>query len=146
MILFDQASLLLRSGEMSLYRGAASGGASALFVMAENASPACLKRLEQEYALREELHSTWAARPVLLSRHAGRVTMTLEDPGGEPLDRVLRGAMDLSVVLRIAIGLARTLQHLHERGIIHKDIKPANVLVNVASGDTWLTGFGIASR
>ncbi len=117
-----------------------------LFAMAENASPACLKRLEQEYALRDELHSTWAARPVHLSRDAGRVTMTLEDPGGEPLDRVLKGPTDPGIVLRIALGLARTLQHLHERGIIHKDIKPQNILVNVASGDTWLMGFGIASR
>ena len=41
---------------------------------------------------------------------------------------------------RVAIG------HLHQRGIIHKDIKPANVLVNSVTGQCWLTGFGIASR
>ncbi len=35
---------------------------------------------------------------------------------------------------------------LHERGLIHKDIKPANVFVNSATGQVWLTGFGIASR
>jgi serine/threonine protein kinase len=33
---------------------------------------------------------------------------------------------------------------VHERGLIHKDIKPANVLVDAASGRVWLTGFGIA--
>ena len=33
-----------------------------------------------------------------------------------------------------------------ERGIIHKDIKPANVLVNSVTGQCWLMGFGIASR
>src|SRR5213075_1020810 len=38
------------------------------------------------------------------------------------------------------------LRQLHERGLIHKDIKPANVLVNSATGEVWLTGFGIASR
>jgi len=35
---------------------------------------------------------------------------------------------------------------MHERGLIHKDIKPANTLIDEASGGVWLTGFGIASR
>ena len=35
---------------------------------------------------------------------------------------------------------------MHERGLIHKDIKPANVLVDAATGQVRLTGFGIASR
>ncbi len=46
----------------------------------------------------------------------------------------------------MAIGLAVALGRLHERGLIHKDVKPANVLVNSATGQVWLMGFGIASR
>ena len=39
--------------------------------------------------------------------------------------------------------LAAALGRLHGRGLIHKDIKPANVLVDSATGQVWLTGFGI---
>jgi predicted ATPase/signal transduction histidine kinase/CheY-like chemotaxis protein len=48
--------------------------------------------------------------------------------------------------LRIAIGMAGALGQVHRRGLIHKDIKPANILIDMASGGAWLTGFGIASR
>jgi PAS domain S-box-containing protein len=70
----------------------------------------------------------------------------LEDPGGAPLDRLLGRPLDVSHFLRIAIPLAGALRQVHERGLIHKDIKPANILVDAVSGGVWLTGFGIASR
>jgi predicted ATPase/signal transduction histidine kinase len=54
--------------------------------------------------------------------------------------------MELSQFLRLAVGLASALGKLHQRCLIHKDIKPANILVDSASGAVWLTGFGIASR
>src|SRR6202043_2683940 len=88
----------------------------------------------------------WAARPVALTHDNGRMTLVLEDPGGTPLDRLLGRPLDVSHFLRIAIPLAGALRHVHERGLIHKDIKPANILVDAASGGVWLTGFGIASR
>ncbi len=70
----------------------------------------------------------------------------LEDPGGAVLDRLLGRPLGITQFLRIAISLARALRQVHARGLIHKDIKPANILVDVASGGVWLTGFGIASR
>src|SRR5712672_1893793 len=74
------------------------------------------------------------------------MTLVLEDPGGVPLDRLLGRPLDVSHFLRIAIPLAGALHQVHERGLVHKDIKPANILVDAASGGVWLTGFGIASR
>src|ERR1700726_3905949 len=55
------------------------------------------------------------------------------------------GDSELSRFLRIAIGLTAALGQVHRRGLIHKDIKPANVLVD-DGGNVWLTGFGIASQ
>src|SRR5712672_1309588 len=74
------------------------------------------------------------------------MTLVLEDPGGVPLDRLLGRPLDASHFLGIAIPLAGALRHVHERGLIHKDIKPANVLVDFATGQVWLTGFGIAAH
>ena len=72
--------------------------------------------------------------------------LVLEDAGGEPLDRLLGAPMEVGRFLRLAIGIAVALGKLHQRGLVHKDIKPANILVNSATGEVRLTGFGIASR
>src|SRR6202789_2265975 len=143
----------LREGpDFTLYRGRQHGNPSPVLVVAltgEQPSPQSLRRLEHEYSLSAELDPVWAAQPLKLTRYEGRTILVLKDPGGEPLDRILeRGhgkPLDLTRVLRIAIGLTRALGHVHRHGLIHKDIKPENVLVDDADR-VWLTGFGIASR
>ncbi len=136
----------LREGDIALYRGSGNGLAPILLVATEDTSLGSVERLEREYALKGELDATWAARPVALTHHNGRMTLVLEDPGGAPLDRLLGRPMEVSHFLRIAIAVAKALRQVHERGLIHKDIKPANILMDSASGGAWLTGFGIASR
>ena len=107
---------------------------------------AVLDRLAHEYELRDELDGAWAARPLELARESGRTVLVLEDPGGEPLERLLGGPMEVERFLRLAIGIAAAVGKVHQRGLVHKDIKPANILVNCADGRARLTGFGIASR
>jgi PAS domain S-box-containing protein len=136
----------LREGDFTLYRGSGDGLAPVLLAAPKDASPGSLERLEHEYALRTDLNSSWAARPLALSRYDGRMTLVLEDPGGEPLDRLLDKPLGISEFLRIAIRLTLALRHVHECGLIHKDIKPGNVLVHRDSSRVWLTGFGLASR
>ena len=105
-----------------------------------------LDRLTHEYELKDELDGAWAARPLALMRDAGRTVLVLDDPGGEPLDRLLGGPMEVGRFLRLAIAVTSALGKLHQRGLIHKDIKPANIMVGCADGHVRLTGFGIASR
>lgn len=138
----------LRKGEFTLYRGSSEGLDPILLVASaeENSARESLKRLEHEYDLRAELDAGWAVRPIALARHDGRMALVLEDPGGEPLDQLLGQPMDVVQFLRVAIPLAAALRGVHERNLIHKDIKPANILLDLASGCVWLTGFGIASR
>ena len=143
----------IREGaDFTLYRGRQPGNSSLILAVAptaEQPSPQSLRRLEHEYSLAAELDPAWAAKPLALTRNEGRITLILTDPGGEPLDLVFERArvqpLDLTRSLRIAIGLAAALGQVHRHGLIHKDVKPANVLVDDA-GNAWLTGFGIASR
>jgi predicted ATPase/signal transduction histidine kinase len=143
----------LREGaEFTVYRGRERGNQMpilAVVVAAEQPSPQCLRRLEQEYLLATELDAAWAAQPLALTRHRGRAVLILKDPGGEPLDRIIEQhkgqPIDLNRFLRIAIGLAAALSQAHRQGLIHKDVKPANALVD-DSDHVWLTGFGFASR
>ena len=135
--------------EFILDRGQRDRDLSAILVVApvsEHPVPGILERLEHEYALRDELDSDWAVRPLTLAHREDRTVLILEDPGGEPLDRLLGQPMEISWFLRFAVGLAAALGRLHQQGLIHKDIKPANILADSASGAVWLTGFGIASR
>src|SRR5713226_7325072 len=143
----------IREGaDFTLYRGRQHGNPSPVLVVAlatEQPSPQRLRRLEHEYSLASELDPSWAAKPLALTRHEGRTILILKDPGGEPFDLVLERdqgqPLDLTRFLHIAIGLAAALGQVHRHGLIHKDIKPENVLVDDA-GNVWLTGFGIASQ
>ncbi|MGH9763429.1 MAG: ATP-binding protein, partial [Blastocatellia bacterium] len=109
-------------------------------------TPESLKRMEHDYSLRLEVDPDWAARPIALVRHEGQIVLVLEHRGGQPLDRLIHGPMEMSRFLQIAIGLTSALSRLHKRELIHKDVKPANVLVDYATSRVWLMGFGIASR
>ncbi|WP_284273913.1 trifunctional serine/threonine-protein kinase/ATP-binding protein/sensor histidine kinase [Bradyrhizobium iriomotense] len=113
---------------------------------AEHSTPDLLNRLAHEYGLRDDLDDSWAARPLEFLRERGQAILVLKDPGGEPLERVVAPPMELGTFLRLGVALSAALGRLHERGLVHKDIKPTNVLVNSAMGQVWLTGFGIASR
>jgi PAS domain S-box-containing protein len=138
----------LREGEFTVRRGSGKSLPPILLVtpVAEHPSPKSLERLEHEYALRAELDRAWAARPIALTHYDNRLALVLEDPGGEPLDRLLSHPLETTQLLRIAISLAMALRHVHDRDLIHKDIKPANILVDIKSGAAWFTGFGISSR
>jgi PAS domain S-box-containing protein len=79
-------------------------------------------------------------------QHEGRSVLVLEDPGGEPLDQLVGTPMEMGQFLRVAISLSQAVRQLHGRGLVHKDLKPANVMIEPSTGQVWLTGFGIASR
>ena len=118
----------------------------ALAAAAEHPTPSILDSFAREYELRNDLDSAWAVRPLDLVREGNRTVLVLEDPGGEPLDRLLDEPMEMGRFLDLAISIVNALGKAHQRGIVHRDVKPANILTDCADGQVRLTGFGIASR
>jgi predicted ATPase/signal transduction histidine kinase/CheY-like chemotaxis protein/HPt (histidine-containing phosphotransfer) domain-containing protein len=140
---------LRKDGELILSRGRREADGSRLLVVqlaSEHPSVRSIEQLEHEYSIREDLDPSWAAKPIALESHGRRKMLFLSDPGGEPLESLLGEPFDLRAFLRIGISLAGALGKLHAAGLIHKNIKPANILAEMPAANTWLTGFGIASR
>src|SRR5262249_14359952 len=126
---------LHQDGEFVLYRGLCttetgtnSRSILALSPVTEHTPAATIKKIEHEFSLKDELDRAWAIRPIGLTQEQNRTMLVFEDPEGEPLDRLLRRTMDLRQFLRCAIGLSAALSQVHRRGLIHKDIKPSNVM------------------
>jgi predicted ATPase/signal transduction histidine kinase/tRNA A-37 threonylcarbamoyl transferase component Bud32 len=102
-------------------------------------------RYQREYDLLRRLRGA----PGVLVVHAHEViqerpVLVLEDVGGLALSEQVGRSLSPSRFLELALSLSTTLAEVHRRGVIHKDIKPANILVSL-SGQTWLIDFGIAT-
>jgi PAS domain S-box-containing protein len=140
----DSDQVLIRRSRNDESAGTSS--TLALILTSSSPAPTGLSRLAHYYQLKDELGASWAVRPISLAQERGQPLLVLEDPGGELLDRLIGPPMQIGKFLRLAAGISAALRQLHERGLIHKDIKPTNVLVNSATDQVWLMGFGIASR
>jgi hypothetical protein len=149
---FTSSAVLWADGERVIYRGWRDGTdgdrkpALAVVPATKHLAARAIDCLAHEYSLRAELDGAWAAGPIELIGKPERIMLLLEDPGGEPLEQFLGAPTELGRFLRLAVSIATALSKLHRRGLVHKNIKPANILVNCTDRKVRLTGFGLASR
>ncbi len=145
----DEAETLLHTGEFVFSRLTRAEGAAGSLVMTPaigRVTPASAARLQHAYGLQADLHSSWATRPSELVQRDDKLALVLEDPGGQFLQTLIGRTAALTTRLRMAVGIVTAIGRLHARGLIHRDIRPANLLVDPETGEAWLTGFGLTSR
>ncbi|MEU5275013.1 protein kinase [Streptomyces asoensis] len=79
-----------------------------------------------------------------VGRHDGRAYLVMQLVEGRTLKaRIAEGALSCEDTARLGAGLARALAHAHEAGIVHRDVKPSNILLD-PSDRPYLTDFGIS--
>jgi serine/threonine-protein kinase len=82
-----------------------------------------------------------------VGQHEGLPFLVMERLQGQSLEEYLDGGGKLSIreVLSIGIQLAGALDYAHDRGVIHRDVKPSNIYFDPGSGLVKLVDFGIAA-
>ncbi|MDI3291012.1 AAA family ATPase [Polyangium sp. 15x6] len=108
-------------------------------------SPETIRQLEHERTVARDLDSGLVLHPITLARWADRTVLVFEDFRGVPLSHLLGAPMEVGRFLRIAEKTAQALAGLHDHHVIHKDIRPDNIIVDVETAEVRLTELGIAS-
>lgn len=108
--------------------------------------PAVVDRIRREFAIVRTLDSPRIVRAHGLEQIECRPILALEDFGGESL-RCAIEALPFTVAesLDIAIAILSGLAALHRANVIHKDLNPANVVINRVDGTVKIIDFGIAT-
>lgn len=106
-----------------------------------------IMQLRHEYEISRNLNLEGIVKPYGLENHRNGLALILEDSKGEALKKFLsHRQLELKEFLSIAIQLADTLGKLHDNKIIHKDIKPTNIIITPATLEVKITDFSIATR
>ncbi|MEG4445745.1 AAA family ATPase [Microcoleus sp. AT9_B5] len=101
--------------------------------------------LRQEYSIPQKLDIPGIVKPYNLVSYQNSFALVLEDFGGRAINKLLTFKnIKLQDFLILAISLAETIGQIHKVRIIHKDIKPSNIIINPETRKVKITDFSIA--
>jgi serine/threonine-protein kinase len=116
----------------------------ALKVLRAGLSDDAIERFRREVRLTRRIQHKNVARMFDIGEHAGDKFLTMELIVGEPLSRSVGRPMAWPQLKALAEQLCAGLAAAHEAGVVHRDLKPDNVLVETSTGRAVITDFGIA--
>lgn len=155
MLTIDQFSVIetfSEYGRKAVYRAVEgeSGKPVILKILRAGAADAHeVSRFKREYRLLRRLSADirGVVRPLRLEERGGLLMLELEDIGGSSLDRIWADTPpDREAFLRAMIGFVEILEDVHRLGVVHKDIKPSNLIWNRRTDELRLIDFGLSEE
>ena len=108
----------------------------------EYPSEADLIKFQKEYKILEKFKGVKGVAEVLgIKKYKNGLIMIFKDSKGESLESNIQKKIPLYTFYKIAKSTISALEKIHERKIIHKDLKPSNILYNPSSGDIEIIDF-----
>lgn len=105
-----------------------------------------LVQFRNQYTIAKNLNIPGIVKPYKLEPYYNGYALVMEDFGGISLREFTQGQpLTLDQFLPIAVQLTETLHELHQQRVIHKDIKPANILIHPNTEQVKLIDFSIST-